>query len=244
MGNLNRQSIPMSERLMMVFRLLDMGNVICDVGCDHGYLPIKLIESGNYNKAIAMDINEGPLNKASENIDKFGLSDCIETRLSDGVKSLRQDEADAVSICGMGGNVMMHIFDDGKEVLSHLDKIVIQPQSEYMTLHNYILLQGYAIVDEDIVFEDGKYYFAWKLKYTGESLSDADGTIKEKPGYYHSVNLLEQGNETYRAYLEYHLKNCNKAIENIKANSSDNARLEQLLAERDLVRDSVREYYS
>ena len=60
----------LSKRLKMVATLLGNGNVICDVGCDHAYLPIYLIESDAFSKAIAMDIRKGPLYKAIENITK------------------------------------------------------------------------------------------------------------------------------------------------------------------------------
>ena len=228
----------LSKRLTSVYNLLGMGNVIADVGCDHGYLPISLIESGRFKRAIAMDINEGPLIKASDNIAAHGLSELIETRLSDGVSALEAGEADAISICGMGGNVIMHIFDEGTHILPYADKIVIQPQSEYMKLQHHLLLQGYTISDEDIVYEDGHYYFAWRLIHTGDTPQDAH---KEMPddtlGYYHSERLMKQHSQTYIEYLEWYLSACDKAIESIKSNSTDKQRLNQLLKEKQLITD-------
>ena len=246
-------SLHLSERLSMVANLLDMGNVYADIGCDHGYLPISLIAEGRFSRAIAMDINEGPLSKAADNIKRYGLTDCIETRLSDGVSALKCGEADVISICGMGGNVMMRIFEAGADVLKSADIIVIQPQSEYAKLSNYIRLQGYTIVDEDIVYEDGHYYFAWKLK-SGQG----DGSVVnflDECGFYHSPILLERCNSIYRSYLEHHQSACDTAIANIRANLPSDAvdqpsespsarRMEQLMNERSIIADNINLYYN
>ncbi len=267
-------AIRLSDRLMMVYRLLDMGNVIADVGCDHGYLPIRLIEDGKFKNAIAMDINEGPLSKAADNINVHGLSSHIKTRLSDGVSALHQGEADAISICGMGGNVMMHIFEEGQEVLRGLDTIVIQPQSEYSKLREYLRLKEYAIVDEDIVVEDGHYYFAWKLE-TGAtggrvpcraflsgsdatggrvpcraflSGSDLDEKIRDKepvPLSHLSPILLERKNPIYKDYLMQQMLSIDKAIANIEANGNkQSSRYEELISERKLIDENIRMYYN
>ena len=251
-------AIRLSDRLMMVYRLLDMGNVYADVGCDHGYLPIRLIEDGKFKNAIAMDINEGPLSKAADNINTHGLSSHIKTRLSDGVSALHQGEADAISICGMGGNVMMHIFEEGQEVLRGLDTIVIQPQSEYSKLREYLRLKEYTVVDEDIVYEDGHYYFAWKLE-TGAtggrvpcraflSGSDLDEKIRDKepvPLSHLSPILLERKNPIYKDYLMQQMLSIDKAIANIESNGNkQSARYEELISERKLIDENIRMYYN
>ena len=257
-------AIRLSDRLMMVYRLLDMGNVYADVGCDHGYLPIRLIEDGKFKNAIAMDINEGPLSKAADNINAHGLSLDIETRLSDGVKALSIGEADAISICGMGGNVMKHIFEEGQEVLRGLDTIVIQPQSEYSKLREYLRLKEYTIVDEDIVVEDGHYYFAWKLSATGGRVpcatggrvpcraflsgSDLDEKIRDKepvPLSHLSPILLERKNPIYKDYLMQQMLSIDKAIANIESNGNkQSARYEELISERKLIDENIRMYYN
>ena len=247
MGNVMRDgnTTHLSKRLTSVYNLLGMGNVIADVGCDHGYLPISLVESGRFKRAIAMDINEAPLCRAEQNIanrefiDETGthnLSEKIETRLSDGISALNRGEADAISICGMGGNVIMHIFDIGQDILPYADKIVIQPQSEYAKLQHHLLLQGYKITDEDITYEDGHYYFVLKLWHTSDTPQDAHKELPDATlGYYHSERLMKQQSQVYREYLEWYLTVCNKAITNIETNSTDTPRLNQLLKEKKLI---------
>ena len=57
---------------------------VADVGTDHGFVPIRLIESGKVKHVIAMDVRKGPLARAREHVREFGMEDQIETRLSDG----------------------------------------------------------------------------------------------------------------------------------------------------------------
>ena len=85
----------LSKRLKAVTDLLPKGNIVADIGCDHGYISISLIESGKYNRALAMDLRKGPLSIAKDNISKAGFTDKIETRLSDGLEKLNSNEADA-----------------------------------------------------------------------------------------------------------------------------------------------------
>ena len=80
------------------------GNRLADIGTDHGYVPIYLVEKGIVPSAIAMDVRRGPLEKAAHNIKVHGLEQLIQTRLSDGLKQLRENEADTVLIAGMGAH--------------------------------------------------------------------------------------------------------------------------------------------
>ena len=105
----------LSKRLKAVAELVTPGQKIADIGTDHAYIPIWLVEEKRAVSAIAMDINQGPLAKAKENIELHGLSSYIETRLSDGMKKLCPNEADSVIIAGMGGGLVMKILEDVKE---------------------------------------------------------------------------------------------------------------------------------
>ena len=99
-----------------VASMVTPGNILADVGTDHGYVPIALVQQGKITKAIAMDINKGPLQRACEHIAEFQLEEYIETRLSDGVKKLKVGEVDSILIAGMGGELVIHILTDGMEV--------------------------------------------------------------------------------------------------------------------------------
>ena len=122
------REIQISRRLKAVAALVSPGLVLADVGCDHGYIPIYLIQKGQIPRAIAMDINQGPLLRDREHIREWGLDDYIETRLSDGVEALNPGEAQCLVIAGMGGPLMEKILTQGKHVVENMKELILQPQ--------------------------------------------------------------------------------------------------------------------
>ena len=134
------------------------GGRAADVGCDHGFVPITLVETGAVSRAIAMDVRKGPLMRAKAHIAAHGLSDVIETRLSDGLEKLNPGEADTVIIAGMGGELMLRILKDGAHVREHIRHWILSPQSELGVFRHGLEELGLAVTDEVMVEEDGKYY--------------------------------------------------------------------------------------
>lgn len=156
--------IKLSKRLQAVAELAAPADSIADVGCDHGYIPIYLVEQGSCKKAIAMDINKGPLQRAQEHIVEHQLGAYIETRLSDGLQALKKGEVQAVVIAGMGGATMQGILKAGRDVIEEDTLLVLQPQSELREFRSYLMSHGFSILAEDMVFEDGKYYPMMKVQ--------------------------------------------------------------------------------
>lgn len=129
-----------------------------DVGCDHGYIAIHLIRSGRAERVIAMDVNSGPLKRAEQHIRKYGLTEQIETRLSDGMEALRDGEVECVICAGMGGKLVCGILERSLPLAKNMKQLILQPQSEIHIVRAYLREHGFAIAAEDMVFEDGKYY--------------------------------------------------------------------------------------
>ena len=149
------QDMQLSKRLRAVADLVPGGTVPADVGTDHAYIPIALVEEGKIPRALAMDINQGPLTRAEENIKAHGLEEKIETRLSDGLEKMKKGEADTVLIAGMGGLLTVRILSSKREVLGGAT-LVLQPQSDLPSVRGWLTEEGYAITAEDLVLEDGK----------------------------------------------------------------------------------------
>lgn len=148
----------LSKRLTAVADLLGEGHCLADVGTDHGYLPIHLIQSEKIERAIALDVRTGPLERAKEHIAQQGLENRIETRLSDGVEALQPGEADCMAAAGMGGSLIIHILQKGSRVIDSMKACILQPQSEIARVRDYLWAHGYRIEAEELVLEDGKYY--------------------------------------------------------------------------------------
>lgn len=169
---------------------IDKKTVVADIGCDHGYVSIYLVESGIASRAIAMDVRKGPLSGALNNIHDFGFSDHIKTRLSDGLKALEPGEADAIIIAGMGGKLMMRILEEGDPVALGVHFGVLQPQSDFDEFRKYLRDKGYVILDEKIVFDDGKYYFPMKVSFVGERAAGRLG--RKRDHYADAIALLTE----------------------------------------------------
>ena len=87
-------------RLQAVADLVRKGKCIADIGCDHGFVSIALIQSGAAEFVIACDVKEGPLKAAKEHVAAAGLKDRIDCRLADGLAGLKENEADGIIIAG------------------------------------------------------------------------------------------------------------------------------------------------
>lgn len=149
--------------------------VMADVGCDHGYVSIYLAQSGIADRVIAMDVRKGPLSGAENNIRDYGLSDRIETRLSDGLAALEPGNADSMVIAGMGGKLMMRILEDGDPVRLGIRGAVLQPQSDIDEFREYLRQKGYFILDEKVILDEGKYYFPMQVSFDGRRSTDRLG---------------------------------------------------------------------
>ena len=160
----------LGKRLAKVASLVLSADTMADVGCDHGYLSVYLIEQKRCSRMIAMDVNKGPLQKARENIDKYGYGEYIETRLSDGLQQLQDGEADGYICAGMGGPLALQILWNDRDKVSRMRQIILQPQSELWLVRRTLRQWGFVIEKEDAEYEDGKYYFMMRI-HPGEHLS-------------------------------------------------------------------------
>jgi tRNA (adenine22-N1)-methyltransferase len=178
------------------------GNRLADVGTDHGYVPIYLKENGRIPSAIAMDINRGPLERADSHIRENGLDSYIQTRLSDGLGALRAGEADTVLIAGMGGLLTVRILTEGKEALAGVRELILQPQSEIAGVRRWLAENGWQIVLEDMVLEDGKFYPMFRAvpgRMEGYSEDDCEyGRVELQRSPDIMKQFLEKGLQTQR----------------------------------------------
>lgn len=197
------------------------GHCVADIGTDHAYLPIELIRQGKYNSAIAMDINEGPLERAKEHIVKEKLQERIQTRLSDGLKALEPGECDSVVIAGMGGALTIRILENGKELRDSVSEWILQPQSELSKVRQYLLANGYRICQEDMVFEDGKFYPMFQVK------KGSDQPYTEIELLY-GRHLLEKKHPILVAYLLKEIKTKEQIVSKLQAQEQNPDRVQDL----------------
>lgn len=156
-------------RLCSALPYLRKGDRIVDVGTDHAYLPIYLVREGLVSRALACDINQGPIHSARANIAAAGLTDVIETRLTDGLHGVKDFCPDDVLIFGMGGELIVKILSEAPWVKDPSIGLILQPMSRAAVLRKWLTENGFAITGETITFED-KYYQTIAARYCGENI--------------------------------------------------------------------------
>ncbi len=199
----------LSKRLSAIARLVTKGSRLADVGCDHGYIPIALTEAGVIPGAIAMDVNEGPLERARQNISQSAAAPYIETRLSDGLTALRPGEADALLIAGMGGCLTIDILNAGIGTVRSMKELILQPQSDIDRVRRFLAENGFLIIQEDMVCEDGKYYQMMKA-VLGNMEYERDIF------FLYGRLLLEKRHPVLQEYLKKKLHNNEKILARIQ----------------------------
>ena len=252
-----------SLRLRTIADMVPPADTLADIGCDHGYLIIYLVETGRIRRGIAADVRPGPLSRAESHIREAGLQDRIETRLSDGFCQFRPGEADSAVIAGMGGRLICRILEESREVTARLQSMVLSPHSEPETVRRVLCQMGFAIRDERFVQEDGKTYpviLAENVNYllkmsaqkagccddsspmplTAEDAADVSMSLEEL--YYGPVLLARKDPVLYR-FLEKRLSVCRDIQKEIRsAGSHADGRLAELGEEESRILSAMRRY--
>ena len=150
--------IKINNRLKQVSSFVDQTSFgIIDVGCDHALLDIYLKEKHKSLKVIASDINDGPLKKAKENIDKYNMTNKIKLIKNDGIENIDKD-IDTIIISGMGTETIIDILNRDKNNLLNIKKLIISSNNKYYLLRKEMINLGFIINREKIVYEENKFY--------------------------------------------------------------------------------------
>lgn len=209
-----------------------------DIGCDHAFVSVYLVEKGICDRVVAMDLRKGPLSIATKNVSARGLESVIDTRLSDGFEALKQGEAECAIIAGMGGLLMIDILKRGHVHTDAGIALVLQPQSDIDMVREYILSIGYRIDAESMVADEGKRYTVIRA-IKGGCIS------LDKVQLMFGPCLLEAGDEELKAYL-LHCKDKNEELTEklMKEKTSKGmARIKELKAEAELIKEALCRYY-
>lgn len=149
--------IKLTPRLLAVADMVPQGAILCDVGTDHAHLPAYLLQQGRIDSAIASDIRKGPLERAADTRAKCGLEEHIQLRLAPGLEGVAPHEVNAVTICGMGGEMMTGILAAAPWTKTDTT-IILQPQNSHDVLRLWLAENGYRILREHIVQEEHRWY--------------------------------------------------------------------------------------
>jgi tRNA (adenine22-N1)-methyltransferase len=190
----------LSKRLEVCARMVSKGCRIADIGTDHAYLPIFLAKNNLISEAIASDINMSPLKIAQKNIKNNGLERVIETRISEGLKNIYEDEIDEIIIAGMGGILVSEILDKCNFKNKFNKKFILQPMTREYDLRLYLCNNGYLIENEVAVCCKNKVYTVIMAKYTNHKLIFPEI-------YYYIGKILKNYGEDTKLYIKKQIRN-------------------------------------
>lgn len=199
--------IPLSPRLKTVLSLTPRADCCCDIGTDHGYLAAALAKRGG--RVIAADVNAAPLASAERNLRRFGAANA-ETRLSDGLSAIAEGEADCAVLAGMGGDLIRRVISAG---IKGTKWLVLQPQSLVYELRGFLCESGFAIVDEALCREGGRFYAAMLVTRGDMRLNEAQ--LRLGPA------LMAKRPPLFAPYVEDEMRKLRLALEKIRQNGAD-----------------------
>ena len=153
--------IELGERLTRVASFVPNGSKVCDVGSDHAYLPVYLIQKDQITCAIAGEVVEGPYLSAKQTVRDYRMENRIEVRLGDGLQILsKEDDITAVTICGMGGELISRILEAGYNGghLNGRERLILQPNVAEHFVREWLMNHSYHIVEETVVEDNHRLY--------------------------------------------------------------------------------------
>lgn len=212
----------LSERLLTLVKMVPKTKTVADIGCDHGKAAVWLVKNGRADFAICTDISEKSLGKARRLAESNGLESRISLRAGNGFEVLLRGEVQSAVLAGIGGDLMKNILNNGGDKVP--DIIVLSCNKKAEALRQWLCESGYNIEDEELVFENEKFYPVIRARRAGAySLSQTELEL--------GPVLLKKKPEVLKRYVLQRL-NALKAIQ-AELEDKQSVRSKQTLEELD-----------
>jgi len=207
--------LSLTPRLAAAAEFAESGTFVADIGTDHAYLPIWLCLNRGIKGALASDVKRGPIERAEENIAKYGLCDKISTTLACGLEGIEKYRPDTVFICGMGGDLIYELIEASEYVRTNRTKLVLQPMTHQSNLRICLANGGYRIIGEKIVSEGDKIYQIICAIYDGEKR-----TLSQELALVGEINLQNREKDFF-SHLQNQINLLEKKIDGLKRSGRD-----------------------
>jgi len=217
----------LGARLQSACAYLTAGGTVADIGTDHAYLPIEIIKRGLSQRAIACDINRGPIESAARNIEAAGLSDRIDTMQTDGLHGVGRFHPTDILIFGMGGELIVKILSEAPWVKNSEIGLILQPMSHAEILRRFLSENGFSILGETLTYEE-QYYQTIYARFSGEPY-----TLRREELYY-GREILRSDSPLLEGYLTGRANTLKNVIAGKKKGNADTALEESLLGAIDM----------
>ncbi len=205
-------SIRLSPRLQRIADYIPAGSRVIDVGTDHAYIPIWLLQTGRADHAVAADIRSGPLGRAAADAEKYEVSDRLQLLLTNGLSGVAPDSVDTVIIAGMGGETILGILEASPWALEK--RLILQPQTKPELLRAWLGERGCRVSDASLVYDTGRIYLVWLI---------ARGEMRPAPAV--DPVLVEKRDPLLRPFAEDQIKRLRKQIQGMERSASSDRSL-------------------
>lgn len=201
--------LPLSKRLQACAGFIKIGDRVADVGCDHGYLGIHLLQSGIATSVIASDVRPMPLKTAENNAEKYGTANKMEFYLSDGVVNIPRD-FDVLVCAGMGADTIISILKAAPWLKNCSYRLILQCQTRTPLLRHYISESGWFIKDEKVLRDGHFLYTVMEVKWQPDM-------PKLSPGqWFFPPALLQNADKELPEFYQYQCFRLRRIIEGRK----------------------------
>lgn len=223
---MERKEIRLQPRLACLAACVAQGARLADIGTDHGYLPIHLLQQGRISHAIASDLRPGPLEHAMRSARSYGIGDEMEFRLCNGLEAIAPDEVDTIVIAGMGGELIIKLLQAAPWTKERALTILLQPQTKADLLRAWLAEEGYRFLEEHLVRDKGTLYAV---------MSVTAGKSRPLTSAQALCGVLLEKDALYGEYLSEQIEKLTRALDGMKSAKRDATyeidRLTQLLDE-------------
>jgi len=226
----------LSKRLETAVKYIT-GGTVADIGSDHAYLPCYSVKKGIVSRAIAGEVVEGPFQSAKRQVASEGLTDVIDVRKGSGLSVVNPNEVHSVTICGMGGALIAEILEADKEVTQTMQRLILQPNISAISIREWLVNNGWGLVAEEILEEDGKIYEVLVAEKTEEKPSYSE--LEMLVGPY----LLKEKNAAFIKKWEGEVRNWERILghlETAQATEENEQRKQAIKAQLEMVQEVIR----
>ena len=206
---MDRKQLALQPRLHLLARLVPEGCRLTDVGTDHGYLPVALLQQGRITAAIASDIGAEPLEHARRTAMQYGV-DGMDFRLCAGLSGVAPEETDVIVIAGMGGETIISILQDAPWTADGRHRLLLQPMTKAAALRRWLADNGYTFTDEHLVEDKGRIY---------PILCVEGGVFRPLTEAEALCGVLLADDPLYAAYLTEHITKLRRSAEGLRRSS-------------------------
>ena len=211
---MEKKELQLQPRLQCLADLVPQGARLADVGTDHGYLPVWLLQRGRMESAIASDINALPLDHARATAAEYGVTACIDFRLCPGLAKIGSEECDTVAIAGMGGETIIAILESAPWTKDGAHTLLLQPMTKAAELRRWLSVNGYTFTDERLVWD--KNYLYPVLRVNG-------GVCPALTELQTLTGVLLDGDPLYADYLTQHAEKLLHIAEGLRRSGREDA---------------------